>query len=161
VTARWIRLRFSDPLDFDEAAVRLAVAQSPKASPIVLWGEGGDEYRFAVLAPVRIAPGRRSRWPAWGLAPAVAAYRQFGLPACLDEDGIRLHGRPISGCVVEAVGECALVACALLKHFPDACVATPSAEFEQVLRLRVEAQHGWTFEHSWPSEHELLHYAVA
>ena len=161
MVARWIRQRFSEPLDFDEAAVRLAVAQSRQSSPIVLWGEGAGEYRYALVAPLRLVPGRRSRWAAWGLAPAVAAYRQFGLPACLEEDGIRLHGRRISACVVEPVGECALVACALLMHFPSACVATPSAEFEEALRLRLEAQHGWLFEHSWPSERELLHYAVA
>ena len=159
--ARWIRQRFSEPLDFDEAAVRLAVAQSRQASPIVLWGEGEDQYRFALLAPLRLAPGRRQRWAAWGLAPAVAAYRQFGLHAYLDEGGIHLHGQCISACVVEAVAECALVASALLMRFPSACVATPSAEFEQALRSRVEAQHGWTFDHSWPSERELLHYAVA
>src|SRR4051812_37348996 len=159
--ARWIRQRFSEPLDFDEAAVRLAVAQPRQAAPIVLWGEGPEEYRFALLAPARLAPVRRQRWSAWGLAPAVAAYRQFGLAAYLDEGGIRLHGQRIAACVVEAIGEWALVASALLMRFPAACVATPSAAFEQALRLRVEAQHGWTFEHSWPSQRELLSYAVA
>jgi hypothetical protein len=161
MTARWIRLRFSGELDFEEAAVRLAVAQPREASPIVLWGEARAEYRFALLAPLRLAPGKRGRWAAWGLAPAVAAYRQFGLAAYLEQDDIWLHGRRIAQSVVDAVGECALVASSLLMHFPAKCVATPSAEFEQAFRLRLEAQHGWTFEHSWPSERELLSYAVA
>ena len=159
--ARWIRQHFSDPLDFDESALRLAVAQSRQASPIVLWGEGGDAYRFALLAPLRLAPGRRDRWAAWGLAPAVAAYRQFGLAAYLEADGIHLRGRCVARCVVEAVGECALVASALLMRFPGACAETPARAFEEALRLRLEAQHGWTFDHSWPSERELLHYALA
>jgi len=159
--ARWIRLSFSGELDFEEAAVRLAVAQPRQALPIVLWGEAREEYRFALLAPLRLAPGKRRRWAAWGLAPAVAAYRQFGVAAYLEDGDIWLHGRRISRCMVEAIGECALVASALLMHFPAKCVATPSAEFEEALRLRVEAQHGWTFDHSWPSERELLHYAVA
>jgi len=159
--ARWIRLRFSGELDFEETAVRLAVAQSGQASPIVLWGETRAEYRFALLAPLRLAPGKRGRWAAWGLAPAVAAYRQFGVPAYLEGDELWLHGRRLAQSLVDAVGECALVASPLLMHFPAKCVATPSAEFEQALRLRVEAQHGWTFDHSWPSERELLSYAIA
>ncbi len=159
--ARWMRRRFSGELEFEEAAVRLAVAQPRQASPIVLWGEAETEYRFALLAPARLAPGKRARWAAWGLAPAVAAYRQFGLAAYLDEADIWLHGRRISRSLVEAIGECALVASALLMHFPSKCVATPSAAFEQAFRLRLEAQHGWTFEHSWPSERERLAAAAA
>ena len=161
MNARWIRLRYAAELDFEEAAVRLAVAQPPAAMPILLWGESPSEYRFALVAPARLAPGRRSRWASWGLAPAVATYRQFGLAAYLEEGDIWLHGRRISQCMVDAVGECALVASPLLMHFPANCVATPSAELEQAFRLRVEAQHGWTFDHSWPSERELLSYALA
>src|SRR6185369_10393645 len=103
--ARWIRLSFSSELDFEEAIVRFALAQprqaSPAAAPILLWGETAAEYRFALLAPVRFAPGKRARWAAWGLAPAVAAYRQFGVAACLGESGIWLHGRRIAECLVE------------------------------------------------------------
>jgi hypothetical protein len=159
--ARWINLRFAEPLEFEEAALGLAVAQTRQASPILLWGEGADEYRFALVVPRRLAPGKRQRWPEWGLAPAVAAYRQFGLAAYLDEGAIWLHGRRIAACKVDEAGESLLVASALLMHFPARCVATPSLEFEQAFRLRLEAQHGWQFEHSWPSERELLHYAVA
>ena len=61
----------------------------------------------------------------------------------------------------EQVGECVLVASSFLMQFPAKCVATPSAAFEQAFRLRLEAQHGWQFEHSWPSEREMLSYAVA
>ena len=148
-------------LDFEEACVRLAVAQPRKASPIVLWGEGEAEYRFALIAPLRLVPGKRLRRPAWGLAPAVAAYRQFGVPAYLNEGEIWLHGRSVSICSVEEIGECLVVAASLLMHFPAQCVDTPSPEFEQAFRLRLEAQHGWQFDHSWPSEREMLDYAIA
>jgi hypothetical protein len=39
-------------------------------------------------------------------------------------------------------------------RFPGSCVATPSFELEQAFRLRLEAQHGWQFDHSWPTELE-------
>jgi hypothetical protein len=32
---------------------------------------------------------------------------------------------------------------------------------EEAFRLRLEAQHGWQFDYSWPSEHEMPKYAVA
>ena len=171
--ARWIRFRKDSgpqwPIDFDEACARLASAQrvcAPRqASPILLWGEGDGEYPFALIVPLRLAPGRQQRWRAWGLAPAVAAYRQFGVPAYFDDalDGgdIWLHGRRISRSVAAVLGECVVLAASFLMQFPGKCVATPSRELEQAFRLRLEAQHGWQFEHSWPTEAETASVAVA
>jgi hypothetical protein len=160
--ARWIRMK-SGPgaLDFDATCARLAVAQSRHAAPILLWGEEAARYRFALIAPLRLAPGRRRRWPSWGLAPAVAAYRQFGVPAYLNEGELWLHGRRISESAVETIGECVVVRAGFLMQFPAKCVATPSYALEQAFRARLEAQHGWQFEHSWPSEHEAPACAVA
>jgi hypothetical protein len=163
--ARWIRLSLpSGPagsLDFDSAVAGLAAAQARSAPPILLWGEAEASYPFALIAPRRLAPGKRLRWPSWGLAPAVAAYRQFGVPAYLNDGDLWLHGRRIADSVVEVVGECVVVASSFLKQFPAKCVATPSSELELAFRLRIEAQHGWQFEHSWPSQPEMLSYAVA
>jgi hypothetical protein len=166
--ARWIRWRGSaggaepaEALEFDEMCTRLAVAQSLQAAPILLWGEAAARYLFALIAPLRLAPGRRRRWPAWGLAPAVAAYRQFGVPVYLNDDDLWLHGRRISRSVVETLGECAVVRSSFLMQFPAACAATPSSALEQAFRLRLEAQHGWQFEHSWPSGAEMPACAVA
>ena len=167
--ARWIRAGRTGPIDFDEACARLAVAQRRQALPILLWGEGAGEYPFALIVPLRLAPGRRQRWRSWGLAPAVAAYRQFGVPAYFDDgvdnavDGgdIWLHGRRISRSVAETIGECLVLAASFLMQFPGKCVATPSAWLEQAVRLRLEAQHGWQFEHSWPSEAETASVALA
>jgi len=163
--ARWIRLSLplgpAGPLDFDSACAGLAAAQAKSAPPILLWGEAASSYPFALIVPRRLAPGKRLRWPSWGLAPAVAAYRQFGVPAYLNDGDLWLHGRKIAGGVVEAIGECVVVVSSFLKQFPAKCVATPSSELEQAFRLRIEAQHGWQFEHSWPSQPEMLSYAVA
>jgi hypothetical protein len=159
--ARWIRMQCDAPPGFEAARERLAVAQARQAAPILLWGEGERSYPFALIAPLRLAPGKRRRWPSWGLAAAVAAYRQFGVPAYLQDDALWLHGRRIADTAVEVAGECAVIASAFLAHFPASCIATPSRELEQAFRLRLEAQHGWQFEHSWPSGAELPALAAA
>jgi hypothetical protein len=163
--ARWIRFSLSrgpgGSLDFESACAGLAAAQLKSAPPILLWGEAESSYPFALIAPLRLVPGKRMRWPSWGLAPAVAAYRQFEVPAYLNEGDLWLHGRRISASVVKTVGECLVVAASFIKQFPAKCVATPSSMLEQAFRLRLEAQHGWQFEHSWPSAAEMPACAVA
>lgn len=140
--------------DFEAACGPLAQAQAPRARPIVAWAQGEDAYLFAIIAPRRVAPGRPTRWLSWGLTPAVATYRQFGVPAYLDGDGIALHGRRIAAASLREIGECVLIGASFLARFPDACLATPSDELEQAFRLRLAAQHGWEFDHSWPTEPE-------
>ena len=159
--ARWIRAGRVEPGEFAAIGQRLGVAQPPDAAPILLWGEGEASYPFALIAPLRLAPGKRWRWPAWGLAAAVAAYRQFDVPAYFQDDALWLHGRRIADTAVDVAGECVVIASAFLMSFPSSCVDTPSRELEQALRLRLEAQHGWQFEHSWPSGAELPALAAA
>ncbi|HEX5476401.1 MAG TPA: hypothetical protein VFX09_00925 [Burkholderiales bacterium] len=159
--ARWIRLGAAEPPQFEAATARLAAAQSRLSAPILLWGEAAAHYPFALIAPLRLAPGRRARWSAWGLAPAVATYRQFRLPAYLNEGELWLHGRRIGVASAAPLGECVVIASSFMMKFPGSCAATPSAELEQAFRLRLEAQHGWQFDHSWPSRPEALRYALA
>ncbi len=147
--ARWIRLGATEPLDFDAVCARLAAAQGAGATPVLLWAQSRTQYLFALIAPRRLAPGRAARWLSWGLAPAIATYRQFGLAAYLEGGAIWLHGRRIADSTVSAVGECAVVASSFLAHFPAKCLPTPSAALEEAFRLRLEAQHGWEFDHSW------------
>jgi hypothetical protein len=151
--ARWIRLGPIGQKEFDAAYASLAAAQSRDAAPILLWGEEAARYPFALIAPLKFAPGLRRRWLPWGLAAAVATYRQFGVPAYLDDE-LFLHGRNIAQSSVAALGECAMVASSFLMRFPGSCVTTPSRELEDAFRLRLEAQHGWEFDHSWPAEGE-------
>src|SRR5207302_2342449 len=89
--ARWIRLGAIEPFDFRAAYSALAAAQSPLARPILLWGQADRQYLFALIAPRRVAPGRETRWVSWALASAIAAYRQFGLPAYLASVSSCLH----------------------------------------------------------------------
>ena len=149
--ARWIRFGPAAQREFDAAYTALALLQPSAAAPILLWSEEAARYPFALIAPRRLAPGRESRWLSWGLAAAVATYRQFDVPAYLDGE-IYLHGRDIAQSRVSVLGECVVIASSFLMRFPGNCVATPSFELEQAFRL--EAQHGWSFEFSWPSPRE-------
>jgi hypothetical protein len=120
--------------------------QSAGAVPIVLWGRQDGALEFALVVPARLAPGKRQRWSAWALSPAVAAYRHIGLPAYLDGAEIRLHGKRIAQGSVAFIGACVVAASGFLMALggglPEACSA------------RIEAQHGWQFESSWPTAPE-------
>jgi hypothetical protein len=151
--ARWIRIGEIAQREFEVAHMALARAQPRTAAPILLWAEEAARYPFALIAPLKFAPGRADRWLSWGLAAAVATYRQFGVPAYLDGE-LFLHGSGIAQSRAVRMGECAVIASSFLARFPGSCVATPSSEFEQAFRLRLEAQHGWEFDHSWLSELE-------
>jgi hypothetical protein len=159
--ARWIRLGSPGPSEFDAACAQLAQAQAGGAAPILAWVRGEQRHLFALIAPFKHAPGRRARWFPWAAASAAATYRQFGLPAYVEGEALWLHGRKIADGAVGSIGECALIASSFLARFPAQRVATPARELEQAFRLRLEAQHGWQFDTSWPSEAETLKYAVA
>jgi hypothetical protein len=159
--ARWIRLGSPGPSEFDSACLRLAQAQAGCAAPILAWAQGDQRHLFALIAPLKHAPGRRIRWFSWGAASAAAAYRQFGLPAYVEGEALWLHGRRIAEGSVRVVGECALIASSFLASFPAQCAALSARDLEQAFRLRLEAQHGWQFDTSWPTESETLHYALA
>ena len=153
--ARWIRLGSIGQAEFDTASAAIAAAQPRSAAPVLLWADEAARYPFALVAPLKYAPGLARRWLAWGLAAAEATYRQFGVPAYLAEE-LCLHGRAIARSRALALGECAVVASSFLMRFPESCVATPSLELEHAFRLRLEAQHGWEFDHSWPSAPECI-----
>ncbi len=166
LAARWIRSGPVGPHDLHAACAGLALAQGSRAAPIVFWaranapvlGEPCDieehHFAFALIAPLRLAPGRRSRWRAWALAPALAAYRHFGVHAYLDDNAIFLTGRRIAACGARQIGDCALVVSSFLPKPPGALAAWVERDLEATLRARIEAQHGWEFENSWPSKTE-------
>lgn len=139
--------------EFDATHAAIAAVQPRDAPPVLLWGEEAPRYLFALIVPLKFAPGRRERWLPWGLAAVVATYRQFGVPAYLDGE-MYLHGRDIAHTRVHSQGECAVIVSSFVMRFPGSCVATPSAELEQAFRLRLEAQHGWEFETSWRTQPE-------
>ena len=166
--ARWIRLGSPGPSQFESACLRLAESQAACAAPILAWALGQDavpvasrRHRFALIAPFKYVPGRRERWFSWVAAPAAATYRLFGLPAYVESQALWLHGHKIADGAVSNAGVCAVIASSFLAQFPGQCVAAPVRELEQAFRLRLEAQHGWQFDTSWPTESETLHYALA
>jgi hypothetical protein len=182
--ARWIRLELSDPLEQWPVGAALSHAQAPDAAPIVMWNRfsvgGRTEFGFAFIVPVQLAPGKSARWPAWALSPALAAYREFGLRAYLEGGDICAHGKRIAAGRIERVNGCAVATANLRACFDE----TPASErgaafrawlregvglaltqlgddalsersFESALRARIEAQHEWQFENSWPDAAEL------
>jgi hypothetical protein len=205
LAARWIRLGLAGPLALRAAYTGLAAAQPPGGAPIVLWAEAGScvrceifdaeesQYVFVLIAPLRVVPGRRARWLAWALAPAIATYRHFGLRAYLDAGGVWLNGNRIARSAAAQLGSCAIAGAGFLPRFPDVPPlpersAAPPAQFrawlreglglalsewaghgetpaerelESVFRARIEAQHGWQFETSWPSTREQAAIAAA
>ncbi|HXZ53224.1 MAG TPA: hypothetical protein VEH51_14610 [Burkholderiales bacterium] len=158
-----------------QAKTHLCLGQSqglaevdPRAGlPIVRRPLGGGlvwvdefQYVFVVIAPRRLAPGRPARWFAWALAPAVAAYRHFGLPAYLSDQDLWLHGRKIAGSGAASIGECAVVASSFLLRFPAErfaeSVASPSPDFRAWLRQGLAlAMTEWAEHGALPSEREL------
>ena len=164
--ARWMRLGPIGPQALLASCAGLACSRSLRAAPVVLWAKANapmagdlvriekDHFAFALIVPLRLAPGRRSRWRAWGLAPALAAYRQFGLHAYLDGDAMCLDGRRIGESGAQEMGGCAVIASSFLPQAPRARPRWTARDLENVFRARIEAQHGWQFDNAWPSAHE-------
>lgn len=148
--ARWMRLHIAGDA-LPAASAGLAAAQPAGASPILLWLGAAGECAFALIAPLRLVPGRAWRWAAWGAMPAIAACRQFGLPAYLEDGSIWLHGRRASRVTAAPVGACAVIE----GGFPSRLADEPG--LEEVFRRRIEAQHGWQFDTSWPASPPAQH----
>ena len=178
---RWIRLGDVEAGELFAASTVLAAGPGWHPAPTVLWARaqgplclgsgsaaGGDlvwaetgSQLYVLTVPRRMAPGRATRWLPWFLAPAVATCRALGAPACLDGAAIRLHGRVIIEGTASLTGDCIVMAAS----FPCGLVPWLGVEavIEETLRLRLEAQHGWQFEHAWPdaSERESIRRASA
>jgi len=119
-----------------------------------------NQYVFVLMVPRRDAPGRPARWFSWALAPVVATYRQFGLPACLNGNEVWLNGRRIAGSGAAAIGECAVVASSFLPRFPVEAfaehAASPSPEFRAWLREGLSlAMSEWAAHGALPAERTL------
>ena len=144
--ARWIRLEPGGTAAWHAAAAGFAQAQSARSAPAVLWARSADDcIALALVAPLKFSPGRARRRGSWALAPLIATYRRFGLRAYLDGDGICLGGRRIASSEASLVGACVTVV---------SIVPLPQDAMLDALRCRIESQHGWQFDHSWPSAEE-------
>lgn len=143
--ARWMRMRLAADGETGALCAELAAAQPAAADPLLLWLRSSGVCAFALVAPLRLAPGKAWRWLAWGAMPAVATCRLFGLPAYLEGEAIWLHGRRAAGLRATHKGQCAVIE----GGFPAPLTAEPG--LESAFRERIEAQHGWRFDTAWPS----------
>lgn len=159
--ARWIRLVVADPLELRWAASGLAAVQEERAAPIVLWAREAAWHSFVLIVPKLLAPGRRERWVAWALSPAIATLRGFGMRAYLEEPDIRLHGKSIANGRAQAMGECVVVSSGFPLRLPVGGRPPSEPELENRFRTRIEAQHDWQFETAWPSGVETAAIAEA
>lgn len=96
-----------------------------------------SQYCFVLIAPLALAPPRPADWYAWGLAPALATFRHFGLEAARREQDVWLDGRKIAGSGAASIGRAAVLASSFLLRFPAArfarCIASPSPAFRRWL----------------------------
>ena len=148
--ARWIRLEAESGAALRAAVAGFAQAQNEYSDPAALWGRVGDgELLLAIVAPHKFAPGHAQRHCAWALSPLVAALRAGGLRAYLEGDDVFLSGRRVAASGASAVGACVVVV---------SSVEATEGAFMDELRRRIAAQHGWQFDHSWPTaaEREIM-----
>lgn len=169
--ARWIRQGTVEPQPLVGAITGLALAQGPRALPILLWARtafevesdvlcaGEDCFAYAIIAPAKFAPGRASRWTAWALAPAIATYRQFGVRVYCNGPELWRNGAKIARGASLAIGDCVVASGSLLSKLPGA--GFEERVIEAVFRMRLEAQLGWQFDNSWPSAGERARMADA
>ena len=161
--ARWIRIDPCGGIDFRASCAGLAAFV---AAPVVLWSRvraplsveflqaAEDDFLFALLVPRALAPGRPWRWTAWGVSPALAAYRHFQAPAVLDGQDVMLNGRRVARTISTMFGDTVAVASSFPAQLQDPRQHWMARDLELVLRLRFEAQHGWEFENAWPTAAE-------
>ena len=138
-------MRLAANAETQALCAELAAAQPAAADPLLLWLRSSGACAFALIAPLRLAPGRAWRWLAWGAMPAVATCRVFGLPAYLQGEAIWVHGRRAARLRAAHMGHCVVIE----GEFPAPLVAEPG--LETAFRQRIEAQHGWRFDTAWPS----------
>lgn len=115
-----------------------------------------SQYCFVLIAPLALAPPRPADWYAWGLAPALATFRRFGLRVAPREQDIWLDGRKIAGSGAATLGRAAVLASSFLLHFPAArfarCIASPSPAFRRWLRAGLaQAMTDWQSHQALPA----------
>lgn len=119
-----------------------------------------SQYCFVLIAPLALAPSRPADWYAWGLAPALATFRHFGLQATQREQDVWLDGRKIAGSGAASLGRAAVLASSFLLRFPAArfarCIASPSPAFRRWLRAGLaQAMTDWQSHQAPPAPEEL------
>jgi lipoate---protein ligase len=120
-----------------------------------------DEHQhiYVYIVPLCQAPRRPAEWAAWGLRPAVATFRAFGLDVERRGEDLWLEGRKIAGSGSATLGSCAVFASSFLMRFPRerfaGCVAG-SAGFRSWLGAGLAAtMTDWSSHGTIPAEARL------
>ncbi|MBX3652374.1 MAG: lipoate--protein ligase family protein [Burkholderiales bacterium] len=114
---------------------------------------------YVFIVPLQQAPRRPAEWAAWGLRPAVATFRAFGLDVERRGEDLWLGGRKIAGSGAATIGGCAVFASSFLMRFPHerfaGCVAG-SAGFRGWLSAGLAAtMTDWSSHGAVPAEARL------
>lgn len=114
---------------------------------------------YVFIVPLCQAPRRPAEWAAWGLRPAVATFRAFGLDVERRGEDLWLGGRKIAGSGSATLGSCAVFASSFLMRFPRerfaGCVAG-SAGFRSWLSAGLAAtMTDWSSHGAVPAEARL------
>jgi lipoate-protein ligase A len=92
-----------------------------------------QQHCFVLIAPLSRAPRRPGDWFEWGLRPAAATYRRFGLEVVRIEQDLWLGGRKIAGSGAATLGTCAVFASSFMFRFPAGrfarCMRAPSSSY--------------------------------
>ena len=101
-----------------------------------------NQFVYALIVPLHLAPQRPADWRAWALPPAIATFRRFGLSVERHGGDLWLRGRKIAGTGAATIGGSAVFASSFLMHFPRqrfaACIAG-SPEFRGWLEAGLAA----------------------
>lgn len=118
------------------------------------------QHCFVLIVPLAHLPLPPARWFGWGLQPAAATYRRFGLPVELRDRDLWLEGRKIAGSGAATLGASAVFASSFLLGFSAErfarAVACPSEGFREWLAEALkEAMTDWA-SHSEPPDGQTL-----
>jgi lipoate-protein ligase A len=101
------------------------------------------QHCHVLVVPLSLAPRRPADWYDWGLRPAVATYRRFGIAVVRVEEDLWLDGRKIAGSGAATLGACAVLASSFLIRFPAGrfarCMRSPSATYREWLAAGLAA----------------------
>ena len=119
-----------------------------------------SQYCYVLIVPLTHARGRPQQWFEWGLAAALATYREFSLQVVREQQDVWLAGRKIAGSGAATLDQCAVLASSFLYDFPierfAACVACASEGFRTwLIEALRDAMTDWRSHQTPPSATHL------